>query len=575
VITRSRNGCLMVNSQEPRMTTIDEELSQSRARVVITGICLLAFSVVGVYKGLPQSDQLVQGLVVCLLYLMFSVAWYVMVYRMPGKWPMRRYVTILADLGIMTYWLHFGDKHVASYYPIFLWVIIGNGIRFGERHLKVAIVTGALGFGSLLIFNDFWKAHMEIGAGMLLGVLILPVFFLSVLRRLRTMSQLQIALAKSRLADKAKDQFLATMSHEIRTPMNGVLGMAETLRATDLNVEQQDHLHIITRSVESLLHIINDILDYSKITSNSLRLEKTRFDLKQVLGDVHLLMKSTAQAKGIDFVFDYPADRHRDFLGDPTRIRQIVFNLVGNAIKFTQKGQVKLTCTINKAGGRKNISIRISDTGIGIPADRLAAVFDQFEQADNSTTREFGGTGLGLAISRTLAIMMGGDVAVDSVLGEGSTFTVAMTLEECEASVPKEEPDPGPLPDFGLRGLVAEDNKFNQVVVKSMLERIGITVDLAENGAEALELFDRNHYDLVFMDVRMPIMNGYDCTEAIRGRGDDRADVPILALTAEATKSDAEKCLAVGMNAHLSKPLRISEVVKAINSLENLPALSV
>jgi len=557
------------------MTTIDEELSQSRARVVITGICLLAFSVVGVRKGLDPSGQMAQGLVVCLLYLTFSIAWYVMVYRLPGKWPLRRYVTIFADLGIMTYWLHFGDKHVASYYPIFLWVIIGNGIRFGEQHLKVGIVTGALGFGSLLVFNDFWKAHMEIGSGMLLGVIVLPVFFLSVLRRLRTMSQLQIALAKSRLADKAKDQFLATMSHEIRTPMNGVLGMAETLRATELNDEQQEHLHIITRSVESLLHIINDILDYSKITSNRLRLESTRFDLKQVLGDVHQLMKSNAEAKGIDFVFDYPADGHRDFIGDPTRIRQIIFNLVGNAIKFTQEGHVKLACTFNASGDRNNISVKIEDTGIGIPTDRLAAVFDQFEQADNSTTREFGGTGLGLAISRTLAIMMGGDVKVDSVLGEGSTFMVTLALQECEAPARQEEPETDELPNYGLRGLVAEDNKFNQVVVKSMLERIGITVDLAENGVEALELFHRNHYDLVFMDVRMPIMNGYDCTEAIRGCGDARADVPILALTAEATKSDAEKCLEVGMNIHLSKPLRITEVVKAINSLENLPAMTV
>jgi signal transduction histidine kinase/CheY-like chemotaxis protein len=553
------------------MTTIDEELSQSRARVVITGICLVAFSIVGFHKGLAENAQMVQGLVVCLLYLTFSAVWYAMVYRLPGKWPLRRYVTILADLGIMTYWLHFGDRHVASYYPIFLWIIIGNGIRFGERHLQVAIAVGALGFGSLLVFNEFWKAHMEIGAGLLLGVLVLPVFFLSVLRRLRTMSTLQIALAKSRLADKAKDQFLATMSHEIRTPMNGVLGMAETLRATDLNDEQQDHLHIITRSVESLLNIINDILDYSKITSNSLKLETTQFDLKQVLGDVHLLMKSTAQAKGIDFEFEYPVAGHRYFMGDPTRIRQIIFNLVGNAIKFTQKGHVKLVCRVNRNGGRENISVVIQDTGIGIPGDRLAAVFDQFEQADNSTTRQFGGTGLGLAISRTLAIMMGGDVEVTSVLGEGSTFTVSMTLEESETPAIKEEKDVGELPNYGLRGLVAEDNKFNQVVVKSMLERIGIQVDIAENGAEALDLFDRNHYDLVFMDVRMPIMNGYDCTEAIRSRGDGRANVPILALTAEATKSDAEKCLAVGMNVHLSKPLRLSEVVKAIDSQIGLP----
>jgi len=557
------------------MTTIDEELSQSRARVVITGIATLAFGAVGIHQGLELHGQLVQGLVVCLLYLVFAVAWYVMVYRLPGKWPKRRYVTIFADLGIMTYWLHFGDKHVASYYPIFLWVIIGNGIRYGERHLKVAIVTGALGFGSLLVFNDFWKSHMEIAAGMLLGVLVLPVFFLSVLRRLRTMSQLQIALAKSRLADKAKDQFLATMSHEIRTPMNGVLGMAETLRATELNEEQQEQLHIITRSVESLLHIINDILDYSKITSNSLKLESTRFDLKQVLGDVHLLMNSTAEAKGIEFDFDYPEDGNRFFMGDPTRIRQIVFNLVGNAIKFTHKGRVKLVCRINGTSGRENVSVRIEDTGIGIPADRLAAVFDQFEQADNSTTRQFGGTGLGLAISRTLAIMMGGDVQVHSVLDQGSIFTVTMTLEACSGPATVEEPESAELPNFGLRGLVAEDNKFNQVVVKSMLERIGITVDLAENGAEALDLFERNHYDLVFMDVRMPIMNGYACTEAIRSRKDDRADIPILALTAEATKSDAERCLAVGMNVHLSKPLRISEVVKAIKALDIKPVVTV
>ena len=565
----------MVNSHEPRMTTIDEELSQSRARVVITGIATLAFGAVGIHKGLDMDGQLVQGLVVCLLYLMFAVAWYVMVFRLPGKWPQRRYLTILADLGIMTYWLHFGDSHVASYYPVFLWIIIGNGIRYGEQHLKVAIVIGALGFGSLLVFNDFWKSNMEIGAGMLLGVLVLPVFFLSVLRRLRTMSQLELALAKSRLADKAKDQFLATMSHEIRTPMNGVLGMAETLQATDLNEEQQEHLHIITRSVESLLHIINDILDYSKITSNSLKLETTRFDLKQVLGDVHLLMNSTAEAKGLEFDFDYQEDGHRHFMGDPTRIRQVVFNLVGNAIKFTHKGKVKLVCRVTGSGGRENVSVRIEDTGIGIPPDRLAAIFDQFEQADNSTTRQFGGTGLGLAISRTLAIMMGGDVQVDSVLDQGSAFTVTMTLDACKAPAAKEDPEVVEIPNFGLRGLVAEDNKFNQVVVKGMLERIGIKVDLAENGAEALDLFEQNQYDLIFMDVRMPIMNGYACTEAIRALKDERANIPIMALTAEATNSDAEKCLAVGMNVHLSKPLRISEVVKAIKALDIQPAVTV
>ncbi len=175
----------MVNSKDPTITTIDEELSQSRARVVITAICLVAFSVIGVFKGLDRGSTLVHGLVTIVCYLTFAAAWYIMVNRFPGKWPWRRYITIMADLGIMTYWLHMGDRHVASYYPIFLWVIIGNGIRFGEKYLKIAIAMGAMGFGSLLLFNDFWKSHLEIGAGLLLGVLVLPIFFLTVLRRLQ------------------------------------------------------------------------------------------------------------------------------------------------------------------------------------------------------------------------------------------------------------------------------------------------------------------------------------------------------------------------------------------------------
>ena len=251
-----------MTTNDVQLKTVDEELSQSRARVVITAICLVAYSVIGYFKGLDLRTEMLGYLAVIVGYLLFSSVWYVMVYKEPSRWLWRRYVTIFTDLGIMTYWLHIGDRHMASYYPIFLWIIIGNGIRFGERHLKVAIAVGALGFGSILVFNDFWKTHLEIGAGMLLGVIVLPAFFLTVLGRLRNMNDLKLALAKSRLADKAKDQFLATMSHEIRTPMNGVLGMAETLRDSDLNPKQREHLHIITRSVESHLNIINDILDY-------------------------------------------------------------------------------------------------------------------------------------------------------------------------------------------------------------------------------------------------------------------------------------------------------------------------
>ena len=240
---------MMVSSPETRDIVIDEEAAQSRARVAICLISFLVFTGIGLHQGLGQSVTLIEGLATIIGYLVFSTAWYAMVRRHPQRWPRRRYVTLLADLGIMTFFMHLGGGKVASFYPIILWVIIGNGIRFGERYLKVGIVAGSLGFGSLLLFDEYWNTHLNVGVGLFIGIVVLPVFFLGVLRRLTQVSELKIELAQSRLADKAKDQFLATMSHEIRTPMNGVLGMAETLAATELDPQQREHLHIITRHV--------------------------------------------------------------------------------------------------------------------------------------------------------------------------------------------------------------------------------------------------------------------------------------------------------------------------------------
>ena len=549
--------------------TVDEERSQSLARVAMCWVSLLVFTAVSYHRAMYGTDIFARGMATILAYMVFAHLWFEFVRRFPYRWPRRRYVSMVADLGIMTIFLHLGGKNVAAFYPIFLWIIIGNGIRFGAHFLTWAQVLGAIGFGSVVLSGSYWPQHREVGFGLLLGVLVLPAFYQVVLRRLKKMQELEVALAKSRLADKAKDQFLATMSHEIRTPMNGVLGMAEALEDTELSGQQREHLQIITRSVESLLHIINDILDYSKITSHSLTLESVPFDLHRLLEDVQSLLRSTAEARNLELVFDFPADAHRHYRGDPTRIRQIAFNLVGNAIKFTESGQVRIGCVVHPGDTARNITMSISDTGIGIPVERLAAVFDQFEQADNSTTRQYGGTGLGLAISRQLARMMDGDISVKSTVDRGSTFTVDLTLPPCVAPAPVVDDDPLPeeLPSFGLHALVAEDNRFNQVVVRNLLRRIDIDVDVAENGHEALAMLERGDYDLVFMDVRMPEMNGYEATARIRGRDDHLADIPILAVTADATRSDRRKCLDAGMNHHLSKPLRLAEVVKAVRSL--------
>ena len=554
---------------------VDEELSQSRARVAISVLSLVIFLLVLQFKGFADEGTFSRGLTTIVSYLTFSVGWFVMVAKRPGQWPHRRYVSMFSDLAIMTVFLHLAGKQGSMYYPIFLWVIIGNGIRFGEKFLLRAILVGAVGFGSVVAFNPYWAAHMEMGLGLMIGVVALPIFFLTVLRRLRNMQDLQVELARTRLAEKAKDQFLATMSHELRTPMNGVLGTAELLQETKLDGEQRAHVDIITRSVESLLHVINDILDYSLITSQRLTLEKVPLDLHAIMTEVHQLLDNAARAKGLRLTLEYPETMRHNFLGDPTRIRQVMFNIVGNAIKFTETGRVRVVCSLDDSSFVPDVIVDVVDTGIGIPPHRQEAIFGQFEQGDNSTTRQYDGTGLGLAISRRLVNMMGGKIKLVSKLGKGSTFTVNFRLPASEekplpAVKPLADREDMVLPDFGLSALVVEDNKFNQVVVRNLLKRIGIKAVVAENGAEALQKLDQSTFDVIFMDIRMPVMNGYEATRAIRGRDDAVSRIPILALTGEATRNDVRKCLESGMDVHLSKPVGVGDIVTALYSLDSL-----
>ena len=295
------------------------------------------------------------------------------------------------------------------------------------------------------------------------------------------------------------------------------------------------------------------------------------FDLQEALGDVERLLRHSATERGIALEFDYPQDAPRQFRGDPARIRQIAFHLVGNAVKFTENGSVRISCRVSESGEGPNVRIAVADTGIGIPANRLRAILAGFEQVDNSTTRKHEGLGLGLAITSRLASLMGGGLDVQSKEGKGSTFTVSLVLSPAETpkasgSGPEEE-----SLRFGFRGLVVEDNKINQFVMRQLLGMIGIEADIASNGAEALEMLDREVYDLVFMDVRMPIMNGYEATKRIRARNDGRRRIPIIAVTADATSCVEQRCLEVGMDVFLAKPLTVAKLVAAIESLAELP----
>lgn len=360
---------------------------------------------------------------------------------------------------------------------------------------------------------------------------------------------------------QARSEFLANMSHEIRTPMNGVLGMLNLLRDTPLTDEQRDLLQTAETSAKHLLEILNDILNLAKIEAGQMKLERTPTDLKRLLRETCDIVRPQARLKGILLREELPDAAELYVLADPVRLRQILLNLLSNAIKFTEQGEVvaRILCLASDAETRR-LRFEVQDTGIGIPPEKQAQIFEPFRQADGSTTRKYGGTGLGLAIARKLVELMGGRMGVESEVGKGSRFwfELALPVSEPPAHVRLEQEmhphDPTVL--TGLRVLVAEDNYVNQKVIRRQLERWGVQVEIAENGNEVLEWLSRAPFDLVLMDCQMPEMDGYEATRRIRAYEAPRGlHIPIIALTANALEGDREKCLECGMDDYLSKPI--------------------
>jgi signal transduction histidine kinase/ActR/RegA family two-component response regulator len=395
-------------------------------------------------------------------------------------------------------------------------------------------------------------------------------------------------------ASRAKSQFVANMSHEIRTPMNGVIGMASLLETTPLRPEQRDYVETIASSGRALMRIIDDILDFSKIESGHLALEKVDFDCRQLVREVWRLFAPLAQAKGLGFASAVDEGVAPVLRGDPGRLRQALVNLVGNALKFTDRGQV--TVRVREEGDESETSqvlrFEVRDTGIGIEPDALARLFQPFAQADGSTTRRFGGTGLGLVISKRLVELMGGQLGVMSEPGEGSVFWFTAPLErstraalEAAGGAPPLEtgvasaapvastPPPSSAPGRG-RVLVAEDNPVNQRVAARMLERLGYEVDVASTGKEAVAAFERRPYAAILMDGQMPETDGFEATRLIRARETDR-HTAIIAVTASAMQGDRERCLAAGMDDYVAKPIspdQLQEVLRRWIPEEARPA---
>jgi two-component system sensor histidine kinase RpfC len=484
----------------------------------------------------------------------------------------RRWTGMLADYTTLAVLMSLNAEALAPLYVITMWVTIGNGLRYGTSYLYSAVVLSSCSFMAVILANDYWRQQPYLAVGLWFGLIAIPGYLSSLLKNLQRVTE------EARRANAAKTRFLANMSHEFRSPLNGIIGMAELMRGTKLGPEQKEYSEVIHTSAQTLLLLVDDVLDISAIESGKLQRKDADFNLGDQIERLQKMLRPQAIGKGLKLKISIEKDVPLLLHGDGAHLTQILLNLLHNAIKFTEHGEVSLTVKVRAVeGDRAQLLFSVRDTGIGIPADDKGRIFGAFEQVDSGPARRFGGTGLGTTIAKTLALLLEGDIGLEDNPGGGSHFWVQLPMRVRRSDARRDaEEGAGNIVAFDdpfirhkarvrpLRILIADDQHANRTVVTRILERAGHRVQAANDGEQALDMIEVGNVDLAVIDMHMPQISGLDVIRQLRFMQAGGKRTPIIVLSADATPQAARDAEEAGAQAFLTKPVVVGRLLETI-----------
>jgi len=550
----------------------DQEYKSALVRLSI-GIFMSMY--IGIGSAIGYFNVTTYDFFILLLsFMVLSALVLISILRTPGLIT-RRYLATFMDIVYVTLSSLLVGQSDSPFYLLYILIFISQGGRFGRPYLFTSAAFSTISYGLVCLLDPDFSTHALESTFKIIALIVLPLYLDAMLKTI------QRARLDADAANESKSRFLATMSHEIRTPMSGAIGMINLLKTTKLDDDQKVFVSGLSTSANRLHMLINDILDFSKIEAGKISLEERQFSSEDTLQEVSIVLSPLAKQKNISFNYEIHPNVPKYLLGDSYRLSQILLNLAGNAIKFTEKGGVTIKASISNDS--QNLRMEIIDTGIGIDEEQLSHIFESFTQADSSTTRRFGGSGLGTTIARELVRMMDGEIGASSTPKKGSLFWFEIPLkmadpESTHQGLVDRIPGNNSSNRTPIRNiLLAEDSDINALFISTTLRDAKHNVDIVENGQLALESLRKKKYDIVFMDMHMPVMDGIATTRAWRAEEDSNTRTPIIALTANISEDDRLACLDAGMNEFLSKPVspgRLADILENFIPKQVSPAPS-